>query len=131
MSNKTMWTVEQVASELNISKESAAEQLKEAPSFGGSYLIADVIDAINPSLSTLRKDERVGRTRCIKFRNQILKCEQIEISPLFKEVSSVHDMVFWALRAAATTPEERESIHSKLHDCLSVLDDIAKTYEAV
>lgn len=128
MNNKTIWSLEQTAAELNLTVDEARSKLADIPSHKGEYFVEDIFDALTPSLSALRKAERTARTDYIEFRNQILKGERIESAPLEKAVGEIVHNTIWMIRASAASSEQKAELQELLHECASSLAPLEEKY---
>ena len=119
--NQIRWTVEQVAAELGVTKDQATDLLSGVPSIRAEYFADDVIAAANPSLSSLRKEERELRTKFIELRNATFRCERIETAPLEHAVSCEVATTRWAITASAADSNYKNKLLGDIYALLEHL----------
>jgi hypothetical protein len=124
--SRVFWNEEEAASELGLPVEEVKQQLTGLEEYDGRFLVTDILEAVNTSLSAARAAERQARTDFIELRNSILKGELVETDPMEREAGLIVATIKTLIVGSTLNREKQAELYQRLEDCKQVLGDISQ-----
>jgi hypothetical protein len=115
--SRVFWTVEQAAEEVGAPVEEVRGKLAELQAHDDKYLVEEIIEILNPTLSSMRSAERSARTDFIELRNAILKGELVERDPMEREAGLIARTIDCLILGSTLSRTEQYSLRERIEDC--------------
>lgn len=124
--SRVFWNAEEAAFELGLPVEEVKQKLASLEAYDGKFLVEEIIEAVNTTLSAARAAERKARTDFLELKNAILKGELVETDPMEREVGVIVGTIKTLIVGSTLSREEQAELYERLEECKLVLDNIEK-----